>query len=1644
MKKTITNFKMLLLTAILLLGSINVWGQSYTQITTLAELQTGNYLIVGDGSTNDGIMKNTVASGPYIEYTSVTNPGSTITTGFGSQNIFLITVTGSQITIYNSTPGYASYSGSGNAATFNNTATPGNSEKWTFSVSGGLWTITNVGTSGRMLQWNNSTPRFACYTSNQIKLKLYKEVATTPALTITSPAANATINSQDVEIEFTVDNFTIGASDGKIKYTVDGGAASYTTASSINLTGLSYNTHTVVLELVNDDQSSLTPAATASVTFTCDEASTLCWNFTDGTGNAANIVTNLTSNAMTIGNPLGAVATPINSSSTSSGYTGSSGGNNIGNAVNIGAINVSSSAYIEFQLTPSIDYIFQLTNISFGVRATSTGAQSWSLRSSKDSYATDIATGAINANATWELKNENISFENSENTTFRIFLYGGSGIPANNTINTRLDDIALSVIVKPNTSDPLAAPINLVTSNVLDTSFTLSWDAVVGATGYEVDVYTKASAGWTVNTEEFQIAPPYVTLPEWTTNSTSINQTNGYYWDSPSLKLDSPGVYLQTNLVSEPLESLGYYARAQVAGSVLKIEGRATLEDGWSTIVTPTIPTGYVSGTVAWILGDLGFDNVRQLKLSNISGDISIDDVTIVYPSGENLTYVSGYEAKPTTNTSMLINGLLKTTQYYFVVRAIAGAETSENSVEGNVTTLDKVETPQITPPSGSYSPFTCTITCATEDAVIYYTLDNSEPTTSSNLYSGGIAINSSCTVTAKAFKAGFASSDTVKAIYVVKHTITATAGSNGSISPSGTVAVSHGTSQAFTITPNTGYEIDEVLIDGVNNPTAVSSGTYSFTTVTANHTIAVTFKLKQYTITATAGANGSISPSGVITVPHGTNASFTITPNTNYVIDQVLVDGINNAAAVSSGTYSFATVTANHTISATFKLKEYTITATAGANGSITPSGAVSVTHGTSQTFTITPNTNYVIDQVLVDGINNAAAVSSGTYEFTNVTDNYTIHATFKLIEYTISASAGANGSITPNGAVSVTHGTNQTFTITPNANYVIDQILVDGVNNPAAVSSGTSEFTNVSANHTIHATFKLKEYTITATVGANGNISPSGAVVVNHGASQTFTITPNTNYEIATVLINGVNNPTAVSSGTYEFTNVTANHIIHATFKLKQYTITASAGANGNISPSGAVVVNHGTSQTFIITPNTNYEIATVLIDGANNPAAVSSGSYEFVNVTDNHTIAATFKLKEYTITASAGANGSITPNGAVTVTHGTSQMFTITPNTNYEIDQVLVDGVNNPTAVSSGTYEFTNVTDNYTIHATFKLKQYTITATVGVNGNISPNGAVSVTHGTSQTFTITPNTNYEIDQVLIDGVNNPAAVSSGSYQFANVTANHTIHATFTSTATNDAGLDDIVSDIPFTSEFDKTVYNYTVIAPCGTNNATIVPAASSGSSITMTLNGSPATMPIAINTGDARKTLVIRSANGTDTKEYSILIVAPYDYNKVVALIWDNVLSVINEPNHNGGYSFIAQQWMENGVLLNEIGGNLYLSNRPNSQTAIYNVQLTTGDGITTTTCNQSLVRANTSPMRVFPNPVKMGTMINVHTFLSDKELNGAKIRLYNMQGVLVQEVSAEYKATIVAPNMQGTYVLQVTTKDGIKKTFNIVVQ
>ncbi len=227
---------------------------------------------------------------------------------------------------------------------------------------------------------------------------------------------------------------------------------------------------------------------------------------------------------------------------------------------------------------------------------------------------------------------------------------------------------------------------------------------------------------------------------------------------------------------------------------------------------------------------------------------------------------------------------------------------------------------------------------------------------------------------------------------------------------------------------------------------------------------------------------------------------------------------------------------------------------------------------------------------------------------------------------------------------------------------------------------------------------------------------------------------------------------------------------------FQPQEFSIDASAGANGTITPSGHVAVDAGSDQSFTIVPDANFSVLDVTVDG------VSKGplpSYTFQDVVANHTIAASFIGGGgivHTITATAGPNGSIVPNGTVQVPDGQNITFSVDPDTGYQINDVLVDDTS---AGQTGSYTFSNVTADHSIGATFTNAVYTINATAGDNGMISPDGTMEFSYGDNQTYSITPATGFRIQNVLVDG---QSVGTPSTYPFTAINGNHTISAAFT----------------------------------------------------------------------------------------------------------------------------------------------------------------------------------------------------------------------------------------------------------------------
>jgi hypothetical protein len=323
----------------------------------------------------------------------------------------------------------------------------------------------------------------------------------------------------------------------------------------------------------------------------------------------------------------------------------------------------------------------------------------------------------------------------------------------------------------------------------------------------------------------------------WTPNGTNAGYNTIY---TASVTLEASANYEFTDSVTVTINGNNASVTKHEDGTLTAIYTfPATAKDKLTSITAPWAITA-ANGTA--------FKNMKLPTQLNIvtegntvdKADVTWDTTGSSYDSSVLTEQVVTLNGTVTCPENIDVNGVALTTSITITVSAagIVGAPTP--SVEsGTYTENQKVA-----------------LASSTEEATIYYTTDGSEPgRTSGTRYTGPITVpgteGQSITTTLKAIavKSGMQDSEVKTFTYtinipkpIVKHTITATAGANGSISPSGKVEVVEGADQAFSITANEGYEIESLKVDGAAVSTATS---YTFPNVRAAHTIEATFKQK-------------------------------------------------------------------------------------------------------------------------------------------------------------------------------------------------------------------------------------------------------------------------------------------------------------------------------------------------------------------------------------------------------------------------------------------------------------------------------------------------------------------------------------------------------------------------------------------------------------------------------------------------------------------------------------------------------------------------------------------------------------------------------------------------------------------------------
>ena len=438
---------------------------------------------------------------------------------------------------------------------------------------------------------------------------------------------------------------------------------------------------------------------------------------------------------------------------------------------------------------------------------------------------------------------------------------------------------------------------------------------------------------------------------------------------------------------------------------------------------------------------------------------------------------------------------------------------------------------------------------------------------------------------------------------------------------------------------------------------------------------------------------------------------------------------------------------------------------------------------------------------------------------------DNVQLYAEERDNYVSVTATAGEGGTITPAGQTLVKKGTSKTFDIAPAQGYEIVNVNVDGTD-LGPISYYT--FQRVGVDHTISATFQKAQpsgdtVTLTTTANEGGTVAPAGQTRYAPGASAEITFTPDPGYQLASVKVNG--RTVDVTDGAYTLV-MDQSYAVSAAFE-KIPDVPVVMFQNDFEDVAGDSFPFHGWTAKVQDTSSTwkQYTYYNWKNEGNDSKHAYISNDWKgaqdeylispVVDLSGTRDGVLTFdfaygeygiKNKTFTATVEASTDGGKTWNAIWNF----QDSYTGQQASNYIISgsaevpvpaEYNVDGVQfafryvHPNEDTTGQLAIDNV-KLMAVEDGPVAQKYTITATAGEGGSITPAGAVSVKEGASQTFAIAAQEGYAIADVLVDGQSVGAV---DSYTFENVTANHTIAAVFTKTA----------SDVQFDNDFESETF-------------------------------------------------------------------------------------------------------------------------------------------------------------------------------------------------------------------------------------------
>ena len=544
--------------------------------------------------------------------------------------------------------------------------------------------------------------------------------------------------------------------------------------------------------------------------------------------------------------------------------------------------------------------------------------------------------------------------------------------------------------------------------------------------------------------------------------------------------------------------------------------------------------------------------------------------------------------------------------------------------------------------------------------------------------------------------------------------------------------------------------------------------------------------------------------------------------------------------------------------------------------------------------TITAVPNVGYRVQDWTINGQTTADTATRKTLG--NLQDETTVQVRFvKLVTGItfgpmdenseggyISAAEANETSILGDAATgaNIAVGVPIQFTAEVKPGYAIEGWYVNNVRDDSAGTGETYTYPNTTSANSIYIAPKFQQVKYDITTGDNVTVNGQNSTTARGGESLTFTAVPPAGQNVTGWTVNGKavagNGNTltwTVENGCLTKPNVTAYHV-EAQFSAGEYKVTYSQPANGKLTASveSDTQVNGGTKVAFTAEPNEGYEIDEWTV---NDHSVANSSSTYTLNVTENSTVAVTFKAMVPVSAVRDGRNGNIaiTANGKTItdgyVSSGSDVTFTVTQeNTDDMVQAWQVNGSTvaemTDTADAPLTYTVKNVTAKTEVSATLiERPTYTITVTSEGSGTASAEPA-SVKRGGSTTITAVPSSNsYYLKEWSVNGGAAQAA-SGNTLALTEIRRNTTVKAVFDGAINYDVTLDVQGADIGTT-------------VAAAANGKAITPQKNSPASVT---RGSRVvfTATPAVENGRNKQMVAQWTVNGVDQNNISNELVIP----------------------------------------------------------------------------------------------------------------------------------------------------------------------